>query len=108
LIAFDQSLKHIGAAQELETEPWHWTRVFRVDSLMIAQTLCAQGARVALLPRFVNRLGNLVELPVRVNRPDFGSLWLLSHRDIMKAARVAEAYRFLFRELKTQFPSQLV
>jgi molybdate transport repressor ModE-like protein len=108
LIAFDQSLKHIGAAQELEAESRHWTRVWRVDSLMTAQSLCAQGAGVALLPRFVNRLGILVELPERVNRPDFGSLWLLSHRDIMRAARVAEAYRFLFRELKTEFPSQLV
>jgi hypothetical protein len=58
LIAFDQSLKHIGAAQELETELRHW-------------------------------------LSHQVNR------------DIIKAARVAEAYRFLFWELKTEFPSQL-
>jgi DNA-binding transcriptional LysR family regulator len=75
---------------------------FRVDSLLAAQELVAQGFGVALLPVFLARARReLVALtdPLEETGND---LWILAHRDARHLRRVAAVYAHLAQALSLE------
>lgn len=78
--------------------------VYRVNSMLNQFTACVAGVGVALLPCF---LGERHDTLVRVLPPQRDletGLWLLTHRDLRRTARVRALLDFLYDELRTWRP----
>lgn len=78
--------------------------VYRTNSMLNQLTACWAGLGLALLPCF---LGDTSPELVRILGPldDLETgLWLLTHEDLRRTARVRALLDFLFEELKSQRP----
>ena len=78
--------------------------IYRANSMLNQVTACAAGVGVALLPCF---LGESQDGLVRVLPPQREletELWLLTHRDLRRTARVRALLDFLYDELRAWRP----
>jgi DNA-binding transcriptional LysR family regulator len=79
-------------------------RVLQIDSLLAIREMCAAGAGVSALPCY---LGDSDPRLVRVRGPIkemTTALWILTHPDLVRTARVRTFLQFLVRELAKQRP----
>jgi DNA-binding transcriptional LysR family regulator len=87
-IGFDESLAHLGSARWLAAEVPSERIVARADSLMAACALAREGLGIAALPCY---LGDPDARLRRVAPPIdamASSLWLLTHPDLKRVARI--------------------
>jgi DNA-binding transcriptional LysR family regulator len=78
--------------------------VYRANSMLNQFTACVAGVGIALLPCF---LGERHDTLVRVLPPQRDletGLWLLTHRDLRRTARVRALLDFLYDELRVWRP----
>jgi len=75
---------------------------FRVDSLLAAQELVAQGFGVSLLPVFLARERRDLRALTEPLEETGNELWLLAHRDARHLRRVATVYSHLAQELSLE------
>jgi DNA-binding transcriptional LysR family regulator len=98
-IGVDESLTHLASARWMAAEIPERQVVHRVSSLWAAQVAARGGLGLAALPCFsadVDRGLRRVGLP----RPEWASsLWLLTHPDLRKVARIRAVLDFLAGQL---------
>jgi len=103
-IAPDESLSHLKSSRWLRTELSSVEPVVHCNSLTGMLAVAAGGAGLAPLPCF---MGDQEEELVRVQGPlpELGvGLWLLTHRDLRRVARIRALLDHLHEELKAQQP----
>jgi DNA-binding transcriptional LysR family regulator len=94
-IGFDESLAHLGSARWVATEVPPERIVARVDSLVAARALACEGLGIAALPCY---LGDSDSRLKRVAPPIdamASSLWLLTHPDLRRVARIRAFLDFI-------------
>jgi len=103
-IGLDESLAHLASARWMATEIPERQVVHRVSSLWAAQAAAHAGLGLAVLPCFsadVDRGLRRVGAP----RPEWAaSLWLLTHPDLRKVARIRAVLDFLAGRLASKRP----
>ena len=101
-IGFDESLAHLGSARWLAAEVPADRIVARADSLMAACALAREGLGIAALPCY------LADPDARLRRvaPPIdamaSSLWLLTHPDLRRVARIRAFLDFTAAALTAQ------
>jgi DNA-binding transcriptional LysR family regulator len=78
--------------------------VYRANSMLNQVTACAAGVGVALLPCFLGESQDGLERVLPPQRALETELWLLTHRDVRRTARVRALLDFLYDELRTWRP----
>lgn len=74
----------------------------RVDSFVVARELISEGVGIGFLPRYLGS-GNRAIKPVTANQPAIASeLWILTHADLARSARVRAFTTLAFEFLKSQ------
>jgi DNA-binding transcriptional LysR family regulator len=87
-IGFDDSLAHLGAARWLAREIPAARIVCRANSLLALRALARRGVGAAALPCFLGDAApGLVRLRAPIQEMD-SALWLLTHADLRRVARV--------------------
>lgn len=98
-LGFEESLNHLRSARWVEAKVPKERIVYRADSLLALQAAARAGMGVAALPCY---LGDLDPGLRRVHPPLAemeGSLWLLTHPDLRRVARIRSVLDFLARHL---------
>jgi DNA-binding transcriptional LysR family regulator len=100
-IGFDESLAHLGSARWMAAEVPPERIVARADSLMAARALAREGIGIAALPCY------LADPDARLRRvappiDAMASLWLLTHSDLRRVARIRAFLDFIAAALTAQ------
>lgn len=98
-IGFDESLRRLGSARWMEEHVPKDRVVCRANSLVALRAFAGAGAGVAALPCY---LGDRDKALVRIHAPlpeMSAGLWLLTHPDLRRVARVRAVLDIMAREL---------
>ena len=98
-IGFDESLAHLGSARWMTAEVAPERIVARVDSLVAACALAREGLGIAALPRYLADPDAALK---RISPPIdamASSLWLLTHPDLRRVARIRAFLDFVAEAL---------
>jgi DNA-binding transcriptional LysR family regulator len=101
-LGFEDSLSHLRPARWVSANVSEARIVFRADSLLALRSAAVAGFGVAALPCYL--ADPAIELRrVTTPLPDMeGSLWLLTHPDLRKVARVRTVLDFMAEALSRQ------
>jgi DNA-binding transcriptional LysR family regulator len=98
-LGVDDSLAHLGAAQWLENTIPPERIVYRANSLLALQEAARAGIGLAALPCFMADTDPLLRR-VQPPRPQMAaSLWLITHPDLRRAARIRTVLDFMAASL---------
>ena len=101
-IGFDENLAHLGSARWMTAEIAPERIVARVDSLMAACVLARKGLGIAALPCYLADSDAALR---RISPPIdamTSSLWLLTHPDLRRVARIRAFLDFIAEALARQ------
>ena len=101
-IGFDDSLAHLGSARWMAAEVAPERIVARVDTLTAARALAREGVGIAALPCYLgDRDTRLKRLSPPIDAMA-SSLWLLTHPDLRRVARIRAFLDFIAAALAKQ------
>lgn len=106
-IGFDASLSHIRATQWLLVLLKGVAPAVRVNSLLAAMHAARAGLGFALLPCYLGDAEAGLERVGEPVRELAASLWLLTHPDLRRVARVKAFMDFCFEALQNEAPRML-
>lgn len=103
-IVLDEQYSELLPKQWLDQQIEKATKVSTVNSMLTLMEMCNAGMGVATLPiPFVvegkTHLKTICPIPETVER----HVWILTHRDLMRSARIRLTTEFFFQELKVFF-----
>ena len=99
-VVLDDSLGHLAIKQWMDRHITSVTTVTKVNGMLPLIELCEAGMGLAALPTFAVTSGcsDLVHVHPIPEVLDH-QLWVLTHRDLTKSARIRIATEYLYREL---------
>ncbi len=103
-ILLDDSMSHLEAKHWMDRQVVNPAGIIRVNGMLTLIELCEAGLGIAALPDYPKEILNpnlkrLMSLP----KSKENSLWILTHKDLVRSKRIRLTTEFFYQELKPYF-----